>query len=103
MLFSLQMQMEDQQAEMVRLRETTALEKDAAARIQTRLIKQVDTLRKSQSNRTAEERAHTLSSSQHDRESAQSTDNSKRYRSETGDEDERSRTQNVLEPEVLSH
>ena len=59
MLSSLQKQMEDQQAEMIRLREMAALEKDATARIQTRLLKQVDTLQKLQSSRTAEGRART--------------------------------------------
>ena len=59
MLSNLKKQMEDQQAEMIRLCKTAALEKDAAARIQTRLLKQVNTLRKSQSSDTAEGRART--------------------------------------------
>ena len=42
---------------MIRLRETIAPEKDAAACVQTQLLKQVDTLRKPQSTRTAKERA----------------------------------------------
>jgi len=49
--------MEDQQVEMIRLRETGALVKDKPTHVQTRLLKQVDTLRKSQSSPTAEERA----------------------------------------------
>jgi len=44
MLFDLRKQMEDQHAEMNRLYEMVILEKDEAARIQTRLLKQVDTL-----------------------------------------------------------
>jgi len=51
--------MEEQQAEMVRLRETAALEKDEAARIQTRLLNQVEILRKSQPSQTAKEKART--------------------------------------------
>jgi len=39
MLSSLLEQMEDQQAEMIRLRERTALEKDTAAPVQMRLLK----------------------------------------------------------------
>jgi len=46
--------MEDQQTEMIRLREAAAHEKDAATSVQTRLLKQVGALRKSQSSPTAE-------------------------------------------------
>ena len=90
MLSNLQKQIEDQQMEMIRLCETTALEKDATTRIQTRLLKQVDTLRKSQSSRSVEERARVPSSPQHDGESTNSIGNSKRDWSETRDDDERS-------------
>ena len=89
MLFNLK-EMEDQQAEMIQLYETAALEKGAAARIQTRLLKQVDALRKSQSSRSVEGRVRTPHHPKHNQESAHSIDNSKRDRSETLDDDERS-------------
>jgi len=57
MLSNLQKQMEDQQTEMIWLRETAALEKDTATRIQTQLLKQVDMMWKSQSSCSAEGRA----------------------------------------------
>ena len=55
---------------MGRLHEAAALEKDATTRVQTRLLKQVDTIRKSQSPRTAEERARAPPLPQLDREAA---------------------------------
>ena len=41
MLFSMRKQMENQQAEMIRLDEVAAREKEAATRVQTRLLKQI--------------------------------------------------------------
>ena len=70
MLSNMQKQMEDQQMKMIWLRETTALEKEAATRIQTQLLKQVGTLRKSQSSRSVEGRTRASLSPQHGGESA---------------------------------
>jgi len=51
--------MEDQQAKMNRPREIATLKKDAATGIHTRPLKQFDTLRKSESSRTAEGKVRT--------------------------------------------
>ena len=57
MLSTLRKQMEDQQTEMIRLCKVAACEKNAAIRVQTRLLQQVGALRKSQSSLTVEENA----------------------------------------------
>jgi len=46
--------MEDQQTEMIRLHESTDHEKDVEIRAQRRLLKQIESLWKSQSSPTAE-------------------------------------------------
>ena len=81
---------------MIRFREMSAHEKDAATRIQTQLLKQVGALRKSQSFPTLEENVRTPPSPPRTRDSAHSTESSRRDWSGTHDEDfedlERSRT-----------
>ena len=54
MLSTMRKQMKYQQIDMIQLREEAAREKEAATRIHTRLLKQIGTLRKSQSFPTAE-------------------------------------------------
>ena len=53
MLSTMQIQMENQHTEMIRLREVNAREKEVATCVQTRLLKQIGTQRKSQSTPTA--------------------------------------------------
>ena len=66
---------------MIRLRETGAREKDAATRLQMRLLKQVRTLRKSQSSPAMERNARTPQSPPCTRESTHSTGSSRHDRS----------------------
>ena len=88
MLSTLWKQMEDQQTEMIRLRVAAAREKDAATRVQTRLLKQIGTVRKSQFSPTTEGNARTPLSPPRTRESKRFTGSSRRNQSTTyNDED----------------
>jgi len=73
---------------MGRLRVAAALEKNVTTRVQTRLLKQANTLWKLQSPWTAKERARAPPSSQHDREPAQTSGSSNRNRSKTHNDNE---------------
>jgi len=100
----MRMQMKDQQIEMIRLREAAAREKEAATRVQTRLLKQIGTRWKSQSSLTAEENARTLPSPLRTQKSTHSTRSLRRNRLEMYEDDEDSgKLQAFSNPEVLSH
>ena len=99
----MQKQMEDQQIEMIQFREAIAREKEAAPHVQTLLLKQIETQRKSQSFLTAEGNVRTLPSPSLTQDSAHFTESSRRDQSETyKDGKDSGELQVFLNPEVSS-
>ena len=81
---------------MGQLHEASAVEKDAATRVQITLLKQVDILRKSQSPRTGEERVWAPPSPQRYSGAVHTTGSLKCNRSETHNNDVRSKNSEYL-------
>ena len=80
--------MKNQQTEIIWLREVAAREKEAATRVQTRLLKSIETQWKSQSTPTAGRNERAPPSLTYTRDSAYSTGSSRRNRSETYEDNE---------------